>query len=323
MNAPKSLSGPRRTTPVLRVLNTRYLHETRNYQGKGTLKHELMMLFDKGNQEHMAFLTQLEQDAVDVQAQYFPGVAPPFKLLGGSHDFQVRDGDIAFKKDRTPYVTKMPYVANTWFATAKAIPNPQFPLGVYRSLADGSAEPLLPGGTKDGDWGRVSMNVYVSANGVYLGLEGFIKDADGEFIQMSSGTAPFDPMASFGVNAPAPVGAPAPGGFQQPAPAPAAAPAPGYPVPAPGAPAPTVPPAPGPSVPAPHSTPVPPGHGPAPGGAPAAPAVPDQPAPTAPAPAAAPAPPGAPVPAPGQAAPAPAPTAPAPGQPYFPPPIGQ
>ena len=74
--ASSNVSKPARTTPAVRV-SYPTLFTPRAFQPGNDPKYGIVLMFEKGNKEHMAFMKELHKDCTEVLAEKWPKAETP------------------------------------------------------------------------------------------------------------------------------------------------------------------------------------------------------------------------------------------------------
>lgn len=199
-----NVSKPHRTTPPVRV-SFPTLFTPRAFQPGQDAKFSIVLMLDKTDQSHMAFIKELHKDMQQALAEKWPDQATrPRNPLVGHTRSPIKDGDKTLNNQGVLLSEKNPEYAGHYIVRANTTNRP---LVVNRNLQDVMDSAELYGGC----FCKVNINVYTynsSANkGVTCGLNGVQKWADGE--SFGGGRPPINEMfeADAGADDPANYGA--------------------------------------------------------------------------------------------------------------------
>jgi len=175
--ASNNVSKPARTTPSVRV-SYPTLFTPRAFQPGNDPKYGIVMMFEKTNKEHMAFLKLMHQDCELAMGEKWPKAEtrPRVALIGDTRS-PIKDGDKTLNNNGIPLCENNPEYAGHFIIRANTSSRP---VVVDRN----KAEILDSNEVYGGCFCKVNLNCYtfdMSANkGVTFGLNGVQKWSDGE-----------------------------------------------------------------------------------------------------------------------------------------------
>lgn len=175
--AKKSASRPNRTTPPVRVSYPQ-VFQARAVQAGQDPKFGIVMMLDKKDKEHMAYLKGIHADLQECLAENWPDerTRPRVPLVGGT-DSPIKDGDKTVNRQGIPINERNPEYAGHYIIRAAT---KNRPVCVDRHMNEIMDSNEVYGGC----FCKVGINAYsydVGSNkGVTLGLNGVQKWADGE-----------------------------------------------------------------------------------------------------------------------------------------------
>jgi hypothetical protein len=187
--ASSNVSKDPRTTPAVRV-SYPTLFTPRAFQPGNDPKYGIVLMFDKSNAEHMAFMKLLHQDCQAALAEKWPKEEErPRVALVGETRSPIKDGDKTVNNNGIPLCEKNPEYAGQFIVRANTASRPAI---VDRNMQEILDSNELYGGC----FCKVNLNAYtfdMSANkGVTFGLNGVQKWSDGE--SFGGGRPPLEDM---------------------------------------------------------------------------------------------------------------------------------
>jgi len=165
------------TTPPVRV-SFPTIFTPRAVVAGQTPKYGIVMMFEKGDKDHMASLKQLNNEAELAKSTKWPDQEKAPRIPMAGHDLSpIKDGDKALNKQGVPIAEKNPEYAGHWIIRANSL---QQPIVVDRNKAELLDKSKVYGGC----YCKVNINPFAydtSGNrGVTFGLNGVQLWADGE-----------------------------------------------------------------------------------------------------------------------------------------------
>jgi hypothetical protein len=165
----KNCSRDAITTPPMRISYPQ-IFTPRAFEDGGTPRFSVILMVDKTDKEHMAFVKQLYQDLDAVRKEHWPDEAKrPRNALMGETKSPIKDGDKTVDTNGIPLSEKNPEYAGHYIITASATRKPAV---VNRNLHEVIDPNVVYGGCRC----KVNVNAYsfdVRANrGATVGLNG-------------------------------------------------------------------------------------------------------------------------------------------------------
>ena len=174
--AGKNVGAPHRTSPPVRV-SFPTIFTPKPFQAGDTPKYSIVVMLDKADKDHMAFVKQIHADLKYCLETQWPKEAdrPRVPLVGETYS-PIKDGDKTKNKNGIPLVEKNAEYANHYIIRAATANKP---VCVDKNMSEILDTNVIYGGC----YCKINLNAYAYASGsggVTFGLNGVQFTADGD-----------------------------------------------------------------------------------------------------------------------------------------------
>jgi len=203
--AEKAARSENRTTPEV-VVTFPQVFKMKSVNGGKPAK-SIRIMFDKKNQDHLAFLKSLRDDMTKVMLEQWPNEAdrPRIPIVG--HDKSpIKDGDTNCNGKGIPFKEKTPEVVGHYFIQASKYPTDSNPEADLPIVDRNKAVIMNAGDIYSGCTCKVNISTYARTRsdnmGVSISLNGVQKIKDGERIGGGGGPSVDDMFEASGSDDP-------------------------------------------------------------------------------------------------------------------------